>query len=534
MPVHNLSDTPDHQTEITASVCVIGAGIAGLAAATRLARQNVHRSIVVVESGGKTFDQATHNLNTIDDAFGTYQGALNGRYRGLGGTSSHWGGRLLPLAVSDYAARPYVGLEAWPLDLSELQRYRDDVERLFKVDTEAFGERILARFDKRSRVPRNDADFTLRFPKWPTFRNCNVAYLTKDDVEKSPNLNVWLSSTVNRFGFDDSTRRLNSISAQSFSGKTLKINASEFLFAAGTIETTRLLLLLNQQTEGKAFPQGETLGRYFQDHLAAAVAMVRPVNRPGLNGLLGYNFIENTRRSLHFELTAAAQKKQATASAFAHVTMTIPETSPLNVIKKTLRGFQRGTLELTKTDIVNIAKSPLSIANGAIWRFGKNQLYFPEDIELQFNVWIEQLPDWKNRISLSDKTDPLGSPLARVEWRPLKAEERTFQACISLLREYWQRHNLSTLGELDWLPFIRDKSATVISTASDLLHPSGSTRMGTTAANSVVNTKLQTHEIENISVASASVFPSSGSANPTYTILQLAFYAADMLSARMR
>ena len=534
MPVHNLSDAPESLTKITASVCVIGAGIAGLAAATRLARQNKHRSIVVVESGGRTFDQAIHNLNTIDDAFGTYQGALNGRYRGLGGTSSHWGGRLLPLAESDYAARPYLGLEAWPLNLSELQRYRDDVEALFKVDTEAFGERILKRFDKRGQFPRHDADFTLRFPKWPTFRDCNVAYLTKDDVEKSPNLDVWLGSTVNGFGFDEATRRLNSISAQNFAGKTLKINATEFLFAAGTIETTRLLLLLNQQSSGKAFPQGKTLGRYFQDHLAAAVAMVRPVNRPGLNRFLGYNFIEKTRRSLHFELTDSAQEREGVASGFAHVTMTIPESSPLNVIKKTLRGFQRGALELNSRDLLNIARSPLSLANGALWRFGRKQLYFPEDIELQFNIWIEQLPGWKNHISLSDKTDPLGTPLARVEWRPQEAEEKTFQACASLLRNYWERHNLSTLGELDWLPFIREKSASIISKASDLLHPSGSTRMGTTATNSVVNARLQTHEIDNIFVASASVFPSAGSANPTYTILQLAFYAADNLTARMR
>jgi len=214
--------------------------------------------------------------------------------------------------------------------------------------------------------------------------------------------------------------------------------------------------------------------------------------------------------------------------------MTIPETSSLSVIKKFLRGLQRGALELSKDDMLSLIGSPAALTNGALWRFGRNQLYFPPDVELQFNIWIEQLPHRQNRLSLSGKPDALGAPLARIEWRSTEAEEKTFQACISRLETYWQRHNLSRLGELDWLPVIREKSAPVISYACDLLHPSGSTRMGTNPATSVVDASLRTHEVENIFVASASVFPTAGSANPTYTILQLAMYAADTLTARLR
>jgi choline dehydrogenase-like flavoprotein len=43
---------------------------------------------------------------------------------------------------------------------------------------------------------------------------------------------------------------------------------------------------------------------------------------------------------------------------------------------------------------------------------------------------------------------------------------------------------------------------------------------------------LRVHRIANLSVASASVFPSSGSANPTFTIMHLAMRAADALVTR--
>jgi choline dehydrogenase-like flavoprotein len=56
--------------------------------------------------------------------------------------------------------------------------------------------------------------------------------------------------------------------------------------------------------------------------------------------------------------------------------------------------------------------------------------------------------------------------------------------------------------------------------------------MGTNPLDSVVDPCLRVHRVPNLSVVSASVFPSSGSANPTLTIMLLAMRAADMLARR--
>jgi choline dehydrogenase-like flavoprotein len=57
--------------------------------------------------------------------------------------------------------------------------------------------------------------------------------------------------------------------------------------------------------------------------------------------------------------------------------------------------------------------------------------------------------------------------------------------------------------------------------------------MGLDPSESVVGPDLRTHNVENLSVASASTFPTAGSANPTYTIIQLALRAADAISKRL-
>ena len=55
--------------------------------------------------------------------------------------------------------------------------------------------------------------------------------------------------------------------------------------------------------------------------------------------------------------------------------------------------------------------------------------------------------------------------------------------------------------------------------------------MGADPRTSVVNPRLACHAIPNVLVASAAVFPSSGSANPTLTIMQIAFRAAESVMA---
>jgi choline dehydrogenase-like flavoprotein len=50
----------------------------------------------------------------------------------------------------------------------------------------------------------------------------------------------------------------------------------------------------------------------------------------------------------------------------------------------------------------------------------------------------------------------------------------------------------------------------------------------------VVNRQCRTHDVENLYIAGSAVFPTSGSANPTLTIVALAIRIADRLKTRLR
>ena len=62
----------------------------------------------------------------------------------------------------------------------------------------------------------------------------------------------------------------------------------------------------------------------------------------------------------------------------------------------------------------------------------------------------------------------------------------------------------------------------------------GATRMGHDPATSVVNADCRLHGVPNVYVAGSSVFPTSGYANPTYTIVALAIRLAEHLGTVLR
>ena len=63
-------------------------------------------------------------------------------------------------------------------------------------------------------------------------------------------------------------------------------------------------------------------------------------------------------------------------------------------------------------------------------------------------------------------------------------------------------------------------------------HLHGGTIMGTGAADSVVNSYGQCHELANLYVAGPSIFPTEGASNPTYTILAISLRGAEQLAAK--
>jgi nucleoside-diphosphate-sugar epimerase len=237
-------------------------------------------------------------------------------------------------------------------------------------------------------------------------------------------------------------------------------------------------------------------------------------------------------RHLHFELRPEVQEKHGIGSAYFEIGSELPDSSALTKAKQVMQHLKRGQVAASYQDIGAILQDSPSLFWAAQWRWMRKHYYWPPNANLHIFIRTEQLPHWHNRICLSDEEDALHLPKLRLEWKKTDADEKVFRVTIEKIDRYWKDH-LANICDLEWKPEVLNSEVGMVHLTMDLAHPAGSTRMGTSPLDSVVDPHLRVHRIENLSIASASVFPSSGSANPTLTIMYLAMRAADAVAKRM-
>jgi choline dehydrogenase-like flavoprotein len=146
------------------------------------------------------------------------------------------------------------------------------------------------------------------------------------------------------------------------------------------------------------------------------------------------------------------------------------------------------------------------------------------------NGITEQTPDPENRLTLSpNKTDVLGLAMPRIDWRIGNDVRRSIIRLGHLVAMELPRAGLPAPVLEDWIIQERPQDADLTDTG----HTSGTTRMSEDPKRGVVNSKCQVHGVAGLYVAGASVFPTSGHANPTLMILSLAIRLADQIKANL-
>jgi choline dehydrogenase-like flavoprotein len=511
-------------------VLVVGAGIAGLILAARLRSRNIR--VVVVESGGREQAAETHPLNQVVQLGDTYAGATHGRFRCLGGTSTRWGGALIPPIEHDLADRPYLGLSSWPIEIEDVRRQLTRVEALFGVDTGSYEEDFVQQIGATSHVPTGDPDFKVRFAKWPAFKHRNVATLLKDFIERDPNLEVWINSTATNFNLNRENGRLRSVTARGQNGRSVTVGAEHFAICAGAIESTRLLLLLDHEHDQQVFQGCNALGRFFYDHISAPLAKIGARRAKSLNRMAALRFIGTTIRSLRFELSPAAQEREHIGSAFGHISFQAERITGFDALRHLLRAQQQRGQIRPQLLLAMLRDAPY-LAKLGLWRVLYNQLFWPVPAVYKLHVVIEQIPRVDNYITLSPEKDLLGLPSAAIKWQIAPQDCYAFVLFMRCFDRFWDRQGLRRVGELDWMFDPDSCSIDLLSGGGDIYHPGGSTRMGADRHSAVVDCNLRSFHVPNLWVSSTSVFPSGASANPTLMLMLLTMRLADHLHIKL-
>ena len=133
---------------------------------------------------------------------------------------------------------------------------------------------------------------------------------------------------------------------------------------------------------------------------------------------------------------------------------------------------------------------------------------------VDFFLMTEDLPNPKNRITLTDKGQ------IRLHYRPNNMEG------MRQLKRRW-KNILGKISGFQWGLCINHPIS-----ARGLGHQTGTCRFGLDPKDSVLNRDCRAHELDNLYIVDASIFPSSGAVNPALTIMANALRVGDHILQR--
>ncbi|RAX37403.1 GMC oxidoreductase [Rhizobium tropici] len=550
MMSRDLSSMP-HGIEIYADIAIIGGGPAGIAIARELADTQIR--VLVIESGGHDYEAEIQALNAVENigqpsasAVGTPEGrGYNGslawlndipafelRNRMLGGSSHTWIGKCAAFDDIDFANRPWLPLSGWPIDRRELLPALDRAGELLNLGPNLYDESLLGLLHSRPDDLGLDTQLLrpffwqfshMRHPRAEPTRFNRLAL----DI-RATNIDFLMHATVVQINLDSPGRRVTSLDLKSATGRSASVRADTVILCGGGVENARLLLASNSaQSAGIGNAHG-IVGRYLCDHPRTSLcrftgrdidAIARHFNFYGL-GHGGRTHFYLRGMSLSPEM----QAREGLTNCAAYPVQVHADDDPWAALKRLTKGAGK----TVKRDLLAVAKSTDMIISGLYNRLVRKRGLPHRSIELRFDVMVEQQLDSESRITLADRCDPFGQPLARIDWRIGTREIDSVKRLALTISNEFTRVGLPKPRLPDWIVAGGNAGAQFM----DMAHPSCTTRMGTDPRTSVVDTNAMVHGIDGLFIAGSSVFPTPGHANPTLMLLALAIRLADHLKQR--
>ena len=498
-------------------VAIVGAGIAGLMLARKLAERGVR--VHLLEAGGLELEERSQSLYAAEMAADRHTGATEGRFRVFGGSSTRWGGQLLPYTDDIFSPPAGCPSAAWPIGAQEIEQYYAEVLATMGVDDLPFTAELLRALGHPA--VEFVEDVRLRFSKWAPFARRNLAASVGRACLEHANATVFAHANAMTLEMDAAGERVVAVRVKNYAGAEFRFTAEQFVVACGTIESSRLMLASGV---GNAHDQ---VGRYFHDHVGMHAARIDGTARARMLDRLGPFFVAGTLHTCKLEASAELRAREALPAAMAHVVIVEPEDSGVAAVRNLLRSLQRGDLRTALGE--NLAPMLQGAADVArlVWesRVRKRRAVSAR-ATVYLNLDLEQVARAENRIRLSDAKDALGQQRAVVDWRVSAEDTATALRFAPHIRSELERLGIAPL---EWLPGVFDGGAAP--PLVDTFHAMGGLRMGDDPAESVVDARLKVHGVENLYVASCAVYPAGGSSNPTFTLMALALRLGDLLTA---
>ncbi len=503
-----------------ADVCVIGAGAAGIYLTTQLLQRGY--SVVLVEAGPATgVDSTVVGFDAVC-ALDPYPGATAGRFFGMGGSTTRWGGALVPHTVADLRSGGW-GSEAWK---SIVRVVADKTPAVLcalgytnVLDFNGFAETSLG----DTALALESAGLLVQSGLYLPYRRKNLVGLLASGPVRSCRLKVYFNAVAKAWALDagaGSEAHVGSLIAVSRNGRELRVSARKFVICAGAIESARMLLELEDANTQPVLWKTARPGCYLGDHLSLPVADVVSGSRDRTAELFTPRFSGSWMRGFRFlDIKAPSSAPRA----FAHFIFS-NRSRGFELAKTLLGAMQRR--QLPRVSAREAIGGMGDLAQLGYDRLVKSRLHVPSGTFAHLQIDMEQIPSGVNRVSLAAQFDDYGRRVAKIDWQvsDLDIEELAKSAERFLAR--WP-------GSKAGLPDLKARSITPHPDGGcvkpyDAYHPVGTCRMGDDEE-AVVDQNLKVRGLSNLWLVSTGVLPSAGTANPTFTILCLAHELAERI-----
>lgn len=509
--------------------CIIGGGPAGLTLASALSGSG--SSVLLVESGGWPARPADVDLARARSVGHPYFPVHTTRVRGLGGTSNHWyhavGFRARPLDEVDFEARAAVPHSGWPFGRSALDPFYARAHELCRLGPYDYDAATWTGGANGAALPFGPEVVTSVFQLTSTdaFQDLGSRLLGDSEV------GVLLEATVIQLEASDAGDELSAARIRLPDGSEARVQARAFVLAAGGIDNARLLLASRGRRPAGLGNDHDLVGRFFMEHLSVRTGDWRPPDPSYVVGPSPYRAHEVDGTEIHAKLSPSqdeVRERGLLNSTFFLDAMDEGRASPGTLSAVTLKHAlvdrplpshlpgHVGTTVRHLPDLLRVVRRQVAHRRGRAGRFG--------DTMIQLRAMSEQAPNPMSRVTLDSRRDPHGVPLAKLDWRLTELDRHSVRQAQDLIDAALQRAGLGRLerplGE-EWPP----------AEQRGQWHHMGTTRMHEDPRQGVVDADGRVHGMRNLFVAGSSVFPTSGYANPTLTVVALALRLADTLRA---
>lgn len=366
------------------------------------------------------------------------------------------------------------------------------------------------------------------------------------ELAHRPTVNIYLYATAVELETAVDGRRIQRVRVSNLTGKTYWVEAEIFVLAMGGIETTRLLLASHGPGQSTSLGnEQDLLGRFLMDHpIALETGILHPASPQVFAAAEFYDVrqVDGYPVMGHLALTREAMEQHHLLNT-SIMLFPQPSSRQVKAIKALKNLSESGQYKITRPDHWSqIARHGLTamagldyITLGLYLSRRYDQVVMPHLARggwthqprlygrfkrFELLMMMEQAPDPSNRISLSHDRDALGMPGVDIHWSWGDLSLDTARRTLELLSAAVEKTGLGRV-ELPW------RQGELHFKGHGACHPMGTTRMSWDPGQGVVNPDCRVHSVPNLYVASSSVFPTGGYANPTFTVLALSLRLAD-------